>query len=181
MTETPSALYLKDLREQFRKLKELADRAVAQVRDEDLFISLDPEAPESNSLAHLLQHVGGNLRSRFSGFLTSDGEKPDRDRDSEFEVKPGTSRADLLARWEEGWSTVTTALDGLTEDDLTKTVNIRAEAHSVVRALDRALVHIAYHAGQIVLLAKHFAADRWQNLSVPKGATRAFNERMFGR
>ena len=181
MTDTPSALYLQDVREQFRKLKDLADRAVAQVRDEDLLIPLDPTAPESNSLALLLQHVGGNLRSRFSDFLTSDGEKPDRDRDSEFVVQPGTVRADLLARWEEGWSITSATLAGLTEDDLTKTVTIRAEAHSVVRALDRALTHTAYHAGQIVLLAKHFAGAGWRNLSVPKGGTQAFNERMFGR
>lgn len=175
------ALYLKDIVDQFRKLKELADRAVAQVRDEDLLTALDPEAAESNSLAHLLQHVGGNLRSRFSGFLTSDGEKPDRDRDSEFEVKPGTTRADLLARWEDGWSTLFAALDGLTVDDLAKTVTIRAEPHTVVRALDRSLTHTAYHTGQIVLLAKHFTGSGWKNLSVPKGGTTAFNERMFGR
>ncbi|HEX3527685.1 MAG TPA: DUF1572 family protein [Thermoanaerobaculia bacterium] len=174
-------LYLKDVPDQFRKLKVLADRAVAQVRDEDLFTPLDPGAEESNSLAVLLQHMGGNLRSRFAGFLTSDGEKPDRDRDSEFEVRPETTRADLLARWEEGWSTLFTALAGLTEADLAKTVTIRAEEHSVVRALDRALSHAAYHTGQIVLLAKHFAAAGWKNLSVPKGGTTAFNERMFGR
>jgi hypothetical protein len=181
MTETTSALYLKDIPEQFRKLKELADRAVAQVRDEDLFVALDPEAAESNSLALLLQHVGGNLRSRFSDFLLSDGEKPNRDRDGEFELQPGTARADLLARWEDGWSTLFATLAGLTEGDLAATVAIRGEAHTVVRALDRSLTHTAYHAGQIVLLAKHFAAAQWQNLSVPKGGTRSFNERMFGR
>jgi hypothetical protein len=180
MTETP-ALYLKDIVDQFHKLKELADRAVAQVRDEDLLTALDPQAAESNSLAVILQHVGGNLRSRFSGFLTSDGEKPDRDRDSEFDVQPGITRAALLARWEEGWSTLFAALDGLTVDDLAKTVTIRAEPHTVVRALDRSLTHTAYHTGQIVLLAKHFAAGGWKNLSVPKGGTPAFNERMFGR
>jgi hypothetical protein len=174
-------LYLKDVPDQFRKLKELADRAIAQVRDEDLFTPLDPGAAESNSLAVLLQHMGGNLRSRFSGFLTSDGEKPDRDRDGEFEVRPETTRADLLALWEEGWGTLFDALAGLTEADLTKTVPIRAEPHSVVRALDRALSHASYHTGQIVLLAKHFAAAGWKNLSVPKGGTVAFNERMFGR
>jgi len=177
MTETSSALYLKDLPDQLRKLKALADRAVAQVRDEDLFVVLDPE---SNSLAFLLQHMGGNLRSRFTDFLTSDGEKPDRDRDSEFETKE-TTRAGLLAVWEEGFRHLFAALDSLTEDDLTKTVAIRAEPHTVVRALDRALTHTAYHVGQIVFLAKHLAAERWQTLSVPRGGTRAFNERMFGR
>jgi len=178
MTETVSALYLRDIPDQLRKLKALADRAVAQVRDEDLFAVPDPE---SNSLAFLLQHMGGNLRSRFTDFLTSDGEKPDRDRDSEFERQPETTRADLLARWEEGFAILFAALDALTEDDLTKTVAIRAEPHTVVRALDRALTHTAYHVGQIVFLAKHLAAERWQTLSVPRGGTRAFNEKMFGR
>jgi uncharacterized damage-inducible protein DinB len=178
MTETVSALYLRDIPDQLRKLKALADRAVAQVRDEDLTAVLDPE---SNSLAFLLQHMGGNLRSRFTDFLTSDGEKPDRDRDSEFELQPETTRADLLARWEEGFGILFAALDALTEDDLAKTVAIRAEPHTVVRALDRALTHTAYHVGQIVFLAKHLAAERWQTLSVPRGGTRAFNEKMLGR
>jgi hypothetical protein len=178
MTETPAALYLKDVPEQLRKLKDLADRAVAQVRDEDLSVLLDAE---SNSLAILLQHIGGNLRSRFTDFLTSDGEKPDRDRDSELEVAPGTTRADLEARWEGGWRALFDALAGLREEDLTRTVFIRAEPHSVVKAIDRSLTHIAYHVGQIVFLAKHLAADRWQNLSVPRGGTKAFNEKMFGR
>jgi len=181
MTDTPAALYLKDIPDQFRKLKDLADRALVQVDDDDLFVPLSPEDAESNSLAILLQHLSGNLRSRFSDFLNSDGEKPDRDRDSEFEVAAGTTRAGLLARWEEGWTTLFAALASLTEDDLAKTVTIRAEAHSVVRALDRAVTHVAYHVGQIVLLAKHFAAGRWQNLSVPRGGSRGFNERMFGR
>lgn len=178
MTETVSALYLHDVTDQFRKLKALADRAVAQVRDEDLTALLDLE---SNSLALLLQHVGGNLRSRFTDFLTSDGEKPDRDRDSEFELKPETTRADLLARWEEGFHILFAALDELTEDDLTRTVLIRAEPHTVVRALDRSLTHVAYHVGQIVFLAKHLASERWQTLSVPRGGTRVFNEKMFAR
>jgi hypothetical protein len=176
--ETPASLYLQDIAEQLRKLKDLADRAVAQVRDEDLFTVLDPE---SNSLAHLLQHVGGNLRSRFTDFLTSDGEKPDRDRDSEFELKEGTARADLLARWEDGWGILLAAIAELSEDDLTKTVLIRAEPHTVVRAIDRSLTHIAYHVGQIVFLAKHLASASWQTLSVPRGGSRAFNEKMLGR
>jgi hypothetical protein len=179
MTDTPASLYLKDVPEQFHKMKGLADKAVAQVRDEDLFVNLDAE---SNSLAQLLQHMGGNLRSRFTDFLTSDGEKPDRDRDREFEARPGTtSRSDLVARWETGWSALFGALGGLTEADLTRTVLIRAEPHTVVRALDRALSHAAYHVGQIVFLAKHLASDRWQTLSVPRGGSKEFNERMFGR
>lgn len=179
--ETPGSLYLKDVPDQFRKLKALADKAVAQVRDEELFKPLDPDAAESNSLAVLLLHVGGNLRSRFTDFLTTDGEKPDRDRDREFEVAPGTTRAGLLARWEEGWGILFAALAALGEDDLTRTVPIRAQPHSVVQAIDRSLSHVAYHVGQIVLLAKHAAAASWQNLSVPRGGTRAFNEKLMGR
>jgi uncharacterized protein DUF1572 len=178
MTDTPAALYLKDVPDQFRKLKDLADRALAQVRDDDLFSVLDAE---SNSLAVLLQHVGGNLRSRFTDFLTSDGEKPDRDRDAELSVAPGTGRAELIARWETGWNALFTALDGLREEDLTGTVFIRAEPHTVVRALDRALTHIAYHVGQIVLLARHSVGGAWQTLSIARGGSQAFNERMFGR
>jgi len=177
MTETPAALYLKDSQEQFRQLKKLAERALAQVRDEDLFASLDAEA---NSLAVLLQHVGGNLRSRFTDFLTSDGEKPDRDRDSEFAVRPGATRDDLLARWNDGWERLLAALATLTEEDLARTVAIRGEPHTVVRAIDRSLTHVAYHVGQIVLLAKHWSAATWQTLSVPRGGSREHNARMLG-
>ena len=178
--QNPAALYLQDVIEQFRAQKALAEKALAQVRDEDLFVALDPE---SNSLAVLLQHMGGNLRSRWTDFLTADGEKPDRDRDSEFVVREGTTRADLLARWEEGWRRLFDTLASLTEEDLTKTVHIRAEPHTVVRAIGRQLTHQAYHTGQIVFLAKHLASEAcsgaWKTLSVPRGGTREFNERMF--
>jgi hypothetical protein len=175
---SPARLYLEDIAAQLRKLRELAERALEQVRDEDLFTALDPE---SNSLAVLVQHLAGNLRSRWTDFLTTDGEKPDRDRDSEFEVRPGTTRADLLARWEEGWSRVFATLSALTEEDLARTVTVRAEPHTVVRAIDRQLVHCAYHVGQIVMLAKHWSWQGWRNLSVERGKTRELNERMFGR
>jgi hypothetical protein len=178
MERSPAALYLEDVIDQFRKHKTLAERALAQVRDEDLFITLDPE---SNSLAMLIQHMAGNLVSRWTDFLTTDGEKPDRDRDSEFETKDETTRADLLVRWDEGWSRLFQALSELTEDDLTRTVTIRAEPHSVIRAIDRQLTHHAYHTGQIVFLAKHLASDRWKTLSVPRGGTRGFNAEMFSR
>jgi hypothetical protein len=176
MTETFGALYLKDVTEQFRQYKGLADRALAQVRDEDLFPALDAE---SNSLAVLIQHMGGNLRSRWTGFLTSDGEKPDRDRDSEFEVAQGTTREALLARWEEGWGRLFETLAALTEEDLGRTVFIRAEPHSVLKATQRSLTHVAYHVGQIVQLAKHHAAGGWQTLSVPRGKTREYNAAKF--
>ena len=172
------AEYLGDLRDRFVSLRGQCERAAAQVGDDAFFAAPDAE---TNSIAINFKHVGGNLRSRFTDFLTSDGEKPDRDRDGEFELKPETTRADLLARWEEGFRILFAALDELTEDDLTKTVPIRAEPHTVVRALDRSLTHTAYHVGQIVFLAKHLASERWQTLSVPRGGTRAFNEKMFAR
>ncbi len=178
MDRTPAALYLEDVANQFHVYKGLADRALAQVRDEDLFVALDPE---SNSLAVLIQHMAGNLISRWTDFLTTDGEKPDRDRDSEFETKDGTTREALLARWEEGWRRLFEALAGLTEEDLTRTVTIRAEPHTVIRAIDRQLAHQVYHTGQIVFLAKHLASDHWQNLSVPRGKTRELNADMFAR
>ena len=177
MDRTPAALYLEDVADQFRKYKQLADRALAQVRDEDLFVTLDPE---SNSLAMLIQHMAGNLISRWTDFLTSDGEKPNRDRDSEFVVREGTTRASLLARWEEGWRCLFQALAALSEEDLSLTVLIRAEPHSVIKAIDRQLTHQAYHVGQLVLLAKHFASGHWQTLSVARGKTREFNAEKFG-
>ena len=177
MERSPATLYLEDIAEQFFKHKSLADRALAQVRDEDLFATLDPE---SNSLAMLIQHMAGNLISRWTDFLTSDGEKPDRDSDSEFVVRPGTTRAALLDRWEEGWRCLFQALAALTEEDLSLTVLIRAEPHSVIKAIDRQLTHQAYHTGQIVLLAKHFAAATWRTLSVARGGTRELNAEKFG-
>ncbi|HEY2289334.1 MAG TPA: DUF1572 family protein [Thermoanaerobaculia bacterium] len=178
MDRSPAALYLEDVANQFRVYKGLAERALAQVRDEDLFMTLDPE---SNSLAVLVQHMAGNLISRWTDFLTTDGEKPDRDRDSELVVKEGATRSSLLERWEEGWRRLFEALAGLAEEDLTRTVLIRAEPHSVIRAIDRQLTHQAYHTGQIVFLSKHLASDHWKNLSVPRGKTREFNAEMFSR
>jgi hypothetical protein len=175
---SPARLYLEDVTDQMRKLKDLAERSLGQVRDEDFLAVLDPE---SNSLAVLIQHLAGNLRSRWTDFLLSDGEKQDRDRDSEFETREGTTRVDLLARWNEGWSRCVEALSALTEEDLGRTVTIRAEPHTVVRAIDRQLVHCAYHVGQIVMLAKHLSGPQWRTLSVPRGKTRELNERMFGR
>ena len=178
MNESPEMLYLEDVVEQFRQLKTLADRALAQVRDEDLFAVLDRE---SNSLAILIQHMAGNMRSRWTDFLTSDGEKPNRDRDSEFVVAQGTTRADLTARWEEGWRCLFQTLTALSEEDLALTVLIRAEPHSVIKAINRQLTHYGYHVGQIVFLAKHFASDHWRTLSVPRGKSQDFNAKKFGR
>lgn len=178
MTTTAGALYLEETIAQLRTLKQTAERALAQVRDEDLTIQIDRE---TNSLAMLIQHLAGNLRSRWTDFLVSDGEKPDRDRDSEFVVAEGTTREGLLERWEDGWRRLFTALEGLTEEDLSGTVLIRAEPHSVLKAINRQLGHCAYHIGQIVLLARHFVGEPWQTLSVPKGGTREYNAKMFGR
>lgn len=172
------AAYLHDVRDSFRKLRNSAERAAGQVGDEAFFATLDPE---SNSIALLMKHMAGNLRSRFSDFLTSDGEKPDRDRDGEFEIRDGDTRADLEARWREAWAVLALALDEVTERDLLRSVRIRGESLTVIQALDRQLTHHAYHVGQIVFLAKHLAGGQWKTLTIPRGASNAFNERMFGK
>lgn len=163
-----AAEYLRDLPEQFEKLKALADRAVARVSDEEFFREIDQA---SNSLAVILQHVGGNLRSRWRDFLTTDGEKPDRDRDSEF-VASDRTRQEVLDVWEGGWRVLLDELRALTPADLTRDVFIRGEKHSVVQAANRSFQHTAYHVGQIVFLARHLRADDWQSLSIPKKSPR---------
>jgi hypothetical protein len=171
-------IYLDDIADQFRQLKNLADRSLARLSDEDLRSSLDPE---SNSIAVLMQHISGNLISRWTDFLTSDGEKPDRNRDGEFVLAPGATRERLMARWEQGWSTLFAALAALGEDDLGRTVTVRGEPHTVPRAIHRQLSHQAYHVGQLVLLAKHLAGPAWQTLTVPRGGSTRWNADMAGR
>lgn len=166
--------YLEDALSLFRYYKQLAERAMDQVADEHLFTVLDPEA---NSIAIIVKHMTGNMRSRWTDFLTTDGEKPDRNRDSEF-VDPPATRADLIADWEAGWARLFQALEPLTDDDLASTVTIRGEAHSVVQAVNRQLAHYPHHVGQIVLLAKHFASDHWQSLSVPRNQSAQFNRKV---
>jgi hypothetical protein len=166
--------YLEDALTLFAYYKKLAERAMDQVTDEQLFATLDGEA---NSIAIIVKHMAGNMRSRWTGFLTTDGEKPTRNRDSEFE-EPPAMRADLLAIWEEGWACFFSALQPLTDADLTRTVTIRGEAHSVMQAINRQLAHYPHHIGQIVLLAKHFCCDRWQTLSVPRKGSAEFNRRV---
>ena len=158
----------------FGYYKKLAERAMAQVADEQLFAVLDGEA---NSIAIIVKHMAGNMRSRWSDFLTTDGEKPSRDRDSEF-VDPPATRDALLSEWEHGWATMFGALESLTDADLARTITIRGEAHSVMQAINRQLAHYPYHVGQIVLLAKHFASDHWQSLSVPRNQSAEFNRRV---
>ena len=166
--------YLEDSRAVFAYYKKLAERAMDQLTDEQLFLTLDGEA---NSVAIIVKHMAGNMRSRWTDFLTTDGEKPDRNRDSEFEEPPATREA-LLATWEAGWSCLFYAIQPLTEADLTRTITIRGEAHSVMQAINRQLAHYPHHVGQIVLLAKHFAGDRWQTLSVPRKGSSEFNRRV---
>ena len=166
--------YIEDSTELFRHYKRLAERAMEQVSDEQLFAVLDKEA---NSIAIIVKHMAGNMRSRWTDFLTSDGEKPNRDRDSEF-VDPAATRAALLADWEDGWACLFRALEPLSEDDLGRTVKIRGEAHSVMQAINRQVAHYADHVGQIVLLAKHFGHDRWQALTVPRNKSAEFNTRV---
>jgi uncharacterized damage-inducible protein DinB len=166
--------YLTDAIALLRHYKKLGDGAIEQTPDEALTTVL---GPESNSIAIIVKHLAGNMRSRWTDFLTSDGEKPDRNRDTEFEAPP-RSREELLKMWAAGWDCVFAAVDALTEADLARTITIRGEPHSVMQAISRQLAHYAYHVGQIVYLARHFAGDRWHSLSVPKGKSAEFNAKM---
>jgi len=163
--------YLKDSTDLFRYYKKLGDRAMAQCPDAALFATLDAE---SNSIAIIVKHLTGNMRSRWTDFLTSDGEKPDRTRDSEFESPPRT-RAELMEIWECGWKLLFGALEPLSDADLTRTITIRTEPHSVMQAINRQAAHYSYHVGQIVYLARHFAGDKWQSLTIPKRKSSEFN------
>src|SRR5437764_3705742 len=159
-----STSYIEDSLSLFHFYKKLGEGAIAQVTDEQLFSTLDEEM---NSIAIIVKHMTGNMRSRWTDFLTSDGEKPDRNRDMEF-VGPPATREELLKRWNEGWDRVFHALEPLTNSDLGRTVTIRGEAHSVMQAINRQTGHYAYHCGQIVMLAKHFRGEQWQSLSLPR-------------
>ena len=170
--------YLTTVLTEFRRYKQLGDGAMAQAEDDDLFATLDEEA---NSIAVIVKHLAGNLRSRWTDFLTTDGEKPDRHRDAEFVLDAGTTRSAVMAWWEDGWRRLFGALESLGPDDLLRTVHIRGEPHSVVRAIERALAHAAYHVGQIVLLAKHRRGAAWRSLSIPKGQSATFDPRAAGR
>ena len=163
--------YLEDALMQLKTLKAQADRALAQTTDGHLFAALDPEA---NSIAIVMKHMAGNMRSRWTGFLTTDGEKPDRDRDTEFELSAADTRERIFALWEDGWARVFAAVGSLTPADLSKKVYVRGEPHSIVEAINRQLTHYAAHVGQIVLLAKHYAGAQWQTLSIPRGKSKQF-------
>jgi len=170
--------FLQDVILQFRGLKSLADRAVAQVSDAELFFTLDEE---SNSIAAVMKHISGNQRSRWTDFLTSDGEKPDRNRDSEFDVPSAETREAVMQRWEQGWDCLFQALELLGADDLMRTVTIRGQPHTVVQAINRQLTHYAAHVGQIVFLAKHFRSREWKSLSIPRGKSAEVNAAMRSR
>ena len=167
------AHYLEDARRTFRDYKKLAERAFEQIDDADFFRTIDDE---SNSIAVNMKHMAGNMISRWTDFLTTDGEKPERDRDMEFVMLPHTTKAEMIAYWDKGWKCVFDAVARLTADDLPRTVTIRGQDHTVVEAINRQIAHYAYHVGQIVYLAKHFKASTWQTLSVPNNKSEALNK-----
>lgn len=162
------AAYLKDVVRQLRMYKGYVDKSIARVPDEHLHAELDAN---SNSIAVIVKHVAGNLRSRYRDFLTTDGEKPDRDRDREFEMTDRVTREEILRWWDEGWSTALGSIEALTPEDLGRTVKIRGEGFLVIEALNRSVAHAASHVGQIVYLARHFAGPAWTSLTIPKGAS----------
>jgi hypothetical protein len=165
--------YLEEARRQFRGHKRMGEAAMAQLRDEDFLVTLDPE---SNSVAILVKHLAGNMRSRFSDFLTSDGEKPDRFRDQEFELTAATIRAEIMNWWEEGWACVFAAIELLRPEDVMRTVTIRGEPHTVLQAINRQIAHYAQHIGQMVFLAKHLRSSQWKTLSIPRGKSEEFKK-----
>lgn len=164
--------YLSDAIKSFRNYKRMAEKAMAQVREEEFFRAIDAE---SNSIAVIVKHIAGNQRSRWRNFLTSDGEKEDRRRDTEFELMDET-RESLMQVWEQSWQTLFDAIEPLQAEDFSKTVLIRGEPHTICEAINRQMTHYAYHVGQITFLAKHFRASDWQTLSVPRGRSAEFNQ-----
>lgn len=158
--------YLDEAHRQMRGYKRLAEGAMAQLKDHELFLTLDPE---SNSIAVLVKHMAGNMRSRFTNFLTTDGEKPDRHRDREFELTSATTRANLTKWWEEGWGRVFATIEALKPEDVMRTVTVRGQPHTVLQAINRQIAHYAQHTGQIVFIAKHIRSGKWKTLSIPRG------------
>ena len=173
MTDSLAEHYIENATAEFRGLKRLADKAAAQVSDEEFFRAIDPE---SNSVALIMKHMAGNMRSRWTDFLTSDGEKPDRRRDSEFLIE-GEDRPAIEEKWEAGWRALFDALAQLEPEDLMRPVQIRREPHTVVEAVNRQLTHYGEHVGQIVFLAKHLKSADWKSLSIPRGMSEAFNRK----
>ena len=177
MSDQLAEHYLENSRQRFRAMQELAEGAVVQVTDEEFSRALDPE---SNSIAAIIKHLGGNMLSRWTDFLTADGEKPWRDREAEFAAETDRREA-VMDGWAAGWACLFAALEGLSPEDLLRTVTIRRETHTVVEAINRQLTHYAYHVGQIVFLAKHFRSSDWRTLSIARGRSGAFNEEVWKR
>jgi uncharacterized damage-inducible protein DinB len=166
--------FLREAAGELRRYREMAEKALAQVSDEDFFRQVDPE---SNSIAVIVKHCAGNMRSRWTDFLTTDGDKPDRDRDGEFVMEEPDERAALVARWNEAWSLTFAGLEALTAADMDKQVRMRGESQSMVRAIMRFVVHLTYHVGQIAFIAKHFSGARWQTLTTPRNRARLSTKR----
>lgn len=172
------ALFLAEAVFEFEKMKKLAEGALAQVGDDDFFRLIDGE---SNSVALIIKHMAGNMRSRWTDFLTSDGEKPWRQRDNEFLITPVDSRNSLMAQWNESWRILMSTVSAIKPEQALNTITIRGEGHTVLKAINRQLTHYSYHVGQIVFLAKHFQSEQWKSLSIPKGKSEARNTEMFGK
>ena len=170
--------YLEDTLLQFRKYKEMGEKAMAQISDDDFFADL---SVVDNSLAIIVKHMAGNMRSRWRDFLTSDGEKDDRHRDTEFGIYDSDSKKSLMLKWQEGWQLCFEAIKPLKPKDLEKTIYIRGEAHTVLEAVNRQLTHYAYHVGQIVYLSRHFAGTNWKSLSIPKGESDSYDVSKDGK
>lgn len=165
--------YLEDALANFRAYKKLAEKALGQVQDDEFFVTIDEEA---NSIALIMKHIAGNMLSRWTDFLTTDGEKPDRNRDMEFVIESQATKEDLLACWEKGWNRLFAALEPLQPQDFDKKVLIRGEEHTIVQAINRQMTHYAYHIGQMVFLAKHFRSNDWKSLSIPRNRSVEFNQ-----
>ncbi len=177
MTEEIIKNYHTDAIQSFRNYKTMAERAMEQVSNEEFFRQIDPEA---NAIAVIVKHIAGNLNSRWRDFLATDGEKPERNRDAEFEIVDDT-RESLMEFWEAGWQTLFDNIGPLTKQDFEKTITVRGEIHTIVEAINRQLAHYPYHIGQIVLLAKHFRSEDWKTLSVPKNKSAEFNQYLADR
>lgn len=170
-----STSYIEDSLAVLRSWKSLTEKAMAQLRDEDFHKSIDPE---SNSVAIMVKHMAGNMRSRWQDFLTSDGEKPDRHRDTEFEMPEQLTRAQIMEMWQRGWKYVFDALEPLTDADLERKIFIRGEPHSVMQAINRQVAHYANHMGQIIFLAKHLRSADWKAVTIPRGKSEEFLKRV---
>jgi len=173
LNEALAQHHLEDSIKSFRAYKKLAEKALDQLSEDEFFITLDEEA---NSIAVIMKHMAGNMLSRWTDFLTTDGEKPDRNRDMEFVIEPKAGKEDVLAYWEKGWQRVFDTVESLSSADLGKQVMIRGKEHTVIQAINRQLMHYSYHIGQIVFLAKHFRSSEWKSLSIPRNKSLEFNK-----